>query len=764
MNRRNTKMSVGLALLVVAPFLVLFGCGGGSSSSLRAPINVSITPGSPSVSVGASQQFSAMVTGTSNTTVNWSVAEANGGTIDSAGKYTAPMKAGSFHVIATSQADSSKSASAGVSVTAPAPVFSTNPPTASAQDTLYSYAVSATDPAGTAVTLTLTTAPHGATLTGKAVSWTPTVNQSRIPNAFTVTATSEAGGTATQSWSLSPDGTVFGHFLLHFWGDGADHVLPERDFSVPPIERDPGTLLVWASQPDGSLKIIQGVGFADGSFQFPNVPAGSYIFSLNGHPDVVQGIQETTSTIFWDQDENGFPPLDISQAWPEALTINVNGMDPFVAASDEFDLYDRDGGWSFTSFLNDGDTSFIFAISSLLENAPSITDRFVAVQTRGVPNTDPFTSHIEGPSLIQPFSAINNVPEIEAGTIVDFSGELGITTPGMLDLNIGFSTFANSFMTAAPGPSTPNHFEVVATSMVRTPKSSLSDPQINQVTPILADAFIQAPVFPGDPDPWPKDANGNDTWPADQDFGLLNYDDPFSASEKKVYIVDAQANFSIPIPGSATPLPWTLDTSYAVTSLPNGPISAVLMPPPTAKADAIDFLTGGTVSSPTPTLTWGLPTGGPNGPTDVITYDVFICEPQVSSGGKGGGGGVACVFDLLVNNITSNSFMVPAGVLQPGHSYIFNITAGSMRDYDPNNQQRFSFPIAFSQVTSAAITVGGGGKAVVAQSSARKATVHRLAVNSPPHRDILSTLLGHKHGSALSGTPSWSKRVIVKQP
>jgi hypothetical protein len=629
----------------------------------------------------------------------------------------------------------STSSSSSHGSTPPAPVFSSTPATAAAQDTPYSYTIAVTDPAGGGVTLSLTAAPDGASLNGTTLTWTPNWNQSRIANAFIVTASTESGGTATQSWSVSPTGTVYGHFLLHFWGENNETVLPERDFSVPPDGRNPGTLLVWAPQPDGSLATIQGIGFADGTFQFPNVPAGNYVFSLNGHPELVQGVQESSSTIYWDADVNGFPPLDPSQWWPEALTINIDGMAPFVQVTDEFDLYDRDGGWFFTSlFLPDTSTSFTFAIPSLLQNAPSITDRFVAVQTRGVQGTDPFTSHIQGPALIQPFSAINNVPAIKTGTLVDYSGELGITTPETLDLNIGFSSFANAFTTAAPGPSVPNHFEVVATSMVKTPFSTLSDQQMNEVTPIFADAFIQAPLLAGDPDPFPKDANGNDTWPADQDYGTLTYNNPFGTREKTVYIVDAQANYMIPIPGSADPLPWTIDLSYALTSLPNGAISALMEPPKNVKADAVDFLTGGTVASTTPTLSWDPPVGRPNGPTDFVTYDIFICQAQASgSGGKGGGGGVSCVFNFLVNNITTNSFTVPAGILQAGQTYIFSITAGSVRDYDFVNQQRFSYPIAFSEVTSAAVTVAGP-KAASAQTSG---TVNAVTVNSPLHRTLM---------------------------
>jgi len=139
MMQQIKRNAVALHLLFIIPLLgILAGCGGSESHTVSPPpvVAVAVTPGSATVSVGASQQFTANVTGTSNTAVTWAVQEANGGTIDSAGTYTAPMKAGSFHVVATSQADASKSSSVGVAVTAPAPLFSTSAPTDSAQGTL----------------------------------------------------------------------------------------------------------------------------------------------------------------------------------------------------------------------------------------------------------------------------------------------------------------------------------------------------------------------------------------------------------------------------------------------------------------------------------------------------------------------------------------------------------------------------------------------------------------------------------------------------
>ncbi|MGA9669805.1 MAG: hypothetical protein WBQ94_11380, partial [Terracidiphilus sp.] len=80
-----------------------------------APISVTVSPAITSVYTGGTQQFGASVTGTSNTTVNWT---ATGGTVTSAGLFTAGTTTGSFQVTATSAQDTSKSGSAAINIVA----------------------------------------------------------------------------------------------------------------------------------------------------------------------------------------------------------------------------------------------------------------------------------------------------------------------------------------------------------------------------------------------------------------------------------------------------------------------------------------------------------------------------------------------------------------------------------------------------------------------------------------------------------------------
>lgn len=84
-------------------------------------VDVAITPATTTLASGTSKWFSATVTGSSNTAVTWKVLEVGGGSITSSGYYTAPGTTGTYHVVATSEADPTKSKMASITVTTPPP-------------------------------------------------------------------------------------------------------------------------------------------------------------------------------------------------------------------------------------------------------------------------------------------------------------------------------------------------------------------------------------------------------------------------------------------------------------------------------------------------------------------------------------------------------------------------------------------------------------------------------------------------------------------
>jgi len=82
------------------------------------PITVAVTPSPAATNSCSSLTFTATVANTTNRAVTWSVQEgAAGGSITTAGVYTAPQSAGTYHVVATSVADGTKAAIATVTVT-----------------------------------------------------------------------------------------------------------------------------------------------------------------------------------------------------------------------------------------------------------------------------------------------------------------------------------------------------------------------------------------------------------------------------------------------------------------------------------------------------------------------------------------------------------------------------------------------------------------------------------------------------------------------
>src|SRR2546427_848179 len=202
----------------------LSACSGAGRSNTAPPqISVTISPTSASVATGQTQQFTATVTGGSNTGVTWRVNGVTGGnstagTISTSGLYIAPNAVpnpATVTITAVSQADSSKSFSASATITPQANVtVAPNPATvevfASQQFTATvngqpSAAVTwqvngvtgGSTPTGTISSTGLYNAPHS-------VPTTSTGSQS-VTTTVTVTAVFQA----SPSSSGSAAGTVF---------------------------------------------------------------------------------------------------------------------------------------------------------------------------------------------------------------------------------------------------------------------------------------------------------------------------------------------------------------------------------------------------------------------------------------------------------------------------------------------------------------------------------------------------------------------------
>src|SRR5215469_5407021 len=114
------------ATLVLSCFVVLglVSCGGGGSTPPPPPPTFSVSPSSATVGLGATQQFTAVLTTGAATTATWSVNGVQGGnstfgTIDSTGKYTAPASFPAPDNFMVTAANSTGSANSSVTVAFP---------------------------------------------------------------------------------------------------------------------------------------------------------------------------------------------------------------------------------------------------------------------------------------------------------------------------------------------------------------------------------------------------------------------------------------------------------------------------------------------------------------------------------------------------------------------------------------------------------------------------------------------------------------------
>jgi len=212
-----------IALPLCCAILFMFqGCGGSGGSTPPPQIFVTVSPSTAAVNVAHAQQFTATVTGTTNTSVTWTVAGGpSNGTIATTGLYTAPASVpnpATVTVTATSQANPAKSATATVTVqpgvvSVPSVTVSPNPASVAAFAT-QQFSASVSSLSNTAVTWQVNGTPGGSKQFGfisstglyVAPGAVPTKSNGQgdsITTTVTVTAVSQANSSASGSSTVT---------------------------------------------------------------------------------------------------------------------------------------------------------------------------------------------------------------------------------------------------------------------------------------------------------------------------------------------------------------------------------------------------------------------------------------------------------------------------------------------------------------------------------------------------------------------------------
>ncbi len=315
-------VSIRHILLLIALALVLTGCTSGTSSTQNPPppstdtVSVSVAPPTANIRAGANLTFAAAVTGSTNTSVTWSVNNVSGGsaalgTIDSTGKYAAPStlpSPNSVTVKAVSAADSTKSSSSAVTLLNPTPVLSGINPAAT---NLGNYTLTVTGSKflsgahvmmnGSALTTTFVSATQ-LTATGNTTSagTYPVTVQNPDPGSSSSSAINFQVNGSTQTSSCGSMSTGQGASLNGFLPFPTDN-LWNKDISASPV--DPN-----------STAIINFIGASIGLHA--DFGAGQYNNSTIGIPYSVVGSSQAlipvNFTAYGDESDAGPMPIPLT--------------------------------------------------------------------------------------------------------------------------------------------------------------------------------------------------------------------------------------------------------------------------------------------------------------------------------------------------------------------------------------------------------------------------------------------------------------------
>ena len=588
----------------------------------------------------------------------------------------------SFFLVACSGGSTGAANSTAASLT---PAFTSTPETAASQGAKYTYQVE-TSPGSSGVTLALVTAPSGATLTGNTLTWTPSPAQSRVPNQFSLTA-STAGGSATQSWSVTPAGTVSGSWIDTYWTSNGPVLVP---FDLSKASIFPRALI---PQPDGSFQTLQGTGNADGTFSIPNVPGGYYWLQ-----PVPAAYWTSSSTFDFGMDTN--VPLSSPPPNGTTTTLNftLNGLDP-TQAGDEVAFL-----WASAPLLSlawpaaspAGSTSL--TTSSIINSNFDFSHSAPAFLAQYEPKTiGALTVSVVGPEATMPGLTL------VGRTTNTITQTLAPPAPVSFDLKIKGSAWMPLFSNVGPNSASPQRADLELEVQPFMPGGTVLSTIFGSTMPLFGD--VQTSFTPAALSPVCIGSRSGPTVPSslatppseppitsDQDFGNVQYGDPFPSTWPRVFTFCQTASVPVPIPGSTTPILFQLvDTQ--ISSVPQSPISPLIGQVQNPTINGMSLFVAATIGATGATLMWTAPSG-----TTPTGYKISPFTAGVLANG---------VISYLPSSefyTAKTSALLPP--LQAGKTYVFVITAildgAANFETQPN---RSALPIASVSVVSAPIAV-----------------------------------------------------------
>lgn len=577
----------------------------------------------------------------------------------------------------------------------PAPVFTSTPVTAASQGVPYSYQVTATDPAGGTVAFALTSAPAGAALSGDMVGWTPAAAQSRVSNSFTITATTTSGGTGIQSWNVTPTGTITVSAMNTNWTSTGPQTFP-GGFPL-------GSAIV--PNGDGSFTVIPGSFTAPGIFSIPTVPAGYYWLATGINlTGLYDAFWTSSSSVDLGRDVPG-PPTAVTTKQSTTFDFSIAGLSPTSVSS-----------------LVDVSTDFppILAPGFLLTPAPEATT---------VSGTTTVDSELDWSKVDTVFLTQYEPAALGSMNFLELGPALTLSNPAFVDG--GTNAIAEtlqpspqaSLNVSVPGSQWAPLFNNVGPSAAAVSGSWLSisaepfvvglnqspDPFALNLALVTVPPFDIGPpqLFPdfclnGSADPLGLPASQPPIL-TDEDFGALQYGDPFPPSWTRAVAFCQVALVPIPVVGSpGISLPFPLPYGVAVPPSSSPSLAPLAEPVVNPTINGASLFTESTINTTAVTLNWSAPQG-----TAPFGYRIAaFTQTPIPNGVEYASAGE---FGTAKTSVT-----LPP--LTAGQTYVFIITtavdAAANMETSP---WRSALPTGFANVISAPMTIS---------SSAARPAIH----------------------------------------
>lgn len=580
------------------------------------------------------------------------------------------------------------------------PQFTSTPVTAAEEAVTYTYQVTATSSDMSAITYELSSGPVGATLSGNTVTWTPTHQQSRVPNAFTVTATTAAGGSATQTWNVTPNGIINITDVVTYWGPSGANNVP-RIWPVGAVY--PAALV---PQSDGSLTRLQGAVNPDGSFGIPNVPAG-YVWLQVG-PAAYFWI--ATSDFDFGEDLIGAPvPAPINPPVTTTFNYAISGLQP-AQSGDYLSVRSENEALlelPFPLFLANGETSVNAVIPE-----PSIVDwskidtLFISQYVTTTSGT--FSGFTLGPSQTLTGLTLTN------GATNNITATLSPSPSASVSLSIKGTQWANAAASVGPsssGPDSSNYYLLAQPyltdrlgarfySVGNGPSFPLLRPApppspISTLSTFgICGSFVEAAGLPSPTFSMPAIVT-------DVDYGMLSYGDPFPAAWQRLFQYCQVSEVSLPRPNSTVTDTFLL-SNRQITAAPTGPVTPILGPVQDPMINGASMFQTATLNTTSVNLAWNAPAIGQ-------PYGYYVTVYQL---GTTINGGTVEYIGVARFGTAKTSIQVP--FLSAGNTYVFLITSemdGQARM--ETNPLRAKIPNGEAAVVSAPITIATGAMAAV---------------------------------------------------